>query len=609
MVVFMFNRIPEETIENIRKANDVVDVIGEYVQLKKQGRNYIGLCPFHSEKTPSFSVTQEKQIYHCFGCGKGGNVVSFLMEMENYSFHEALQYLSNRSGVELPDTGLKTESSLSQENQNILSAYEWLTKLYNHLLRYTKDGKEGYQYFKDRGINDDSIDVFQLGFAPNVKDFTVEFLEKKGFHQQLLVKAGLLSVQNDNQVTDRFRGMIIFPIRNHLGKTVAFGGRAISDQGGPKYLNSSESDLFQKGKLLYNFDLAKRHIRKENEAVLFEGYMDVISSYQAGIKNVTATLGTSLTENQAKLLKRYVNTVVLCYDADRAGVEASYKAAALLRQVGCEVKIANLKDNLDPDDYIQAYGAEAFQNEVIRASETYTSFYMRYLKKDYNLRLEGDRIQYIENVLKQLAMIESPVEREYYLKELSDEYDISLDTLKNEIHVNQQKMTPPEDKRKKSRYTNKASNFYQTKKLLPAFHNAERQLIAYMLQDMSITDKVQKELGAAFNMDEHKIIVTHLYAFYEEGHPADVSLFIDKLADQELKQLVIEIAMTPVLEDISDKEINDYLKIIRSQSNDITSMKTLRQQQKLAEQQNDPIKAAQIAMQIIEIQKQLKKTD
>src|SRR5699024_5895431 len=253
-----------------------------------------------------------------------------------------------------------------------------------------------------------------------------------------------------------------------------------------------------------------------------------------------------------------------------------------------------------------------------RASETYTSFYMRYLKKDYNLRLEGDRIQYIEDVLKQLAMIESPVEREYYLKELSDEYDISLDTLKNEIHVNQQKMTSPEDKRKKSRYTNqasqaskasKASNFYQTKKLLSAFHNAERQLIAYMLQDMSITDKVQKELGAAFNMDEHKIIVTHLYAFYEEGHTADVSLFIDKLADQELKQLVIEIAMTPVLEDISDKEINDYLKIIHSQSNGITSMKTLRQQQKLAEQQNDPIKAAQIAMQIIEIQKQLKKTD
>src|SRR5690625_3544410 len=179
--------------------------------------------------------------------------------------------------------------------------------------------------------------------------------------------------------------MIIFPIRNHLGKTVAFGGRAISDQGGPKYLNSSESDLFQKGKLLYNFDLAKRHIRKESEAVLFEGYMDVISAYQAGVKNVIATLGTSLTENQAKLLKRYVDTVILCYDADRAGVEATYKAATLLRQVGCNVKIANLRDDLDPDSFIQTYGAETFKNEVIKASDTFITFYMRYLKKDYNL--------------------------------------------------------------------------------------------------------------------------------------------------------------------------------------------------------------------------------
>ena len=599
----MANQIPEEVIEEIRKANDVVDVIGEYVQLKKQGKNYFGLCPFHGEKTPSFSVTQEKQIFHCFGCQKGGNVVTFLMEMENFSFYEALKHLADRAGVQLPEQEYRKESSLSGENQSILSAYEWLTKLYHHLLKFTKDGKAGYNYFKERGINEEAVDAFQLGFAPNVKDFTAEFLEKKGFHQQLLIKAGLLSLQDDHSVTDRFRGRVIFPIRNHLGKTIGFGGRAIMEQE-PKYLNSSESELFQKGKLLYNFDLAKRHIRKQNEVILFEGYMDVISAYQAGFKNVIATMGTALTENQAKLLRRYVDTVILCYDSDNAGLEGTYKAAELLRKTGCQVKVTNMENGMDPDDFIKQFGAEAFDNQVIKASDTYMGFYMRYLKKDYHLNLEGDRIEYVENVLKQLAMIDSSIEREYYLKELSNEYSISLDTLKDELNNNRQKAGIHKDKREKNRYTNRGSSFTKQRKLLPAFHNAERQLISYMLQDVNITDKVQEEIGAAFNVDEHKIIATHLYAFYEAGHPADVSLFIEKLSDQRVKQLVAEIAMAPVLEDISDQVIHDYIRIIRAEMSDKVSVKSLKEAQKLAEQQNDPIKAAQIAMQIIEIRKQ-----
>ncbi|MGY0692895.1 DNA primase [Virgibacillus sp. FSP13] len=604
----MPNQVPEEVIEEVRKANDIVDVIGEYVQLKKQGRNFFGLCPFHGEKTPSFSVTQEKQIFHCFGCGKGGNVVTFLMEMESYSFYDALKFLADRSGTKLPETGINKESSLSQENQSILSAYEWLQKLYHHLLRFTKDGKEGYQYFIDRGIEEETIDQFQLGFAPNVKDFIAEFLEKKGFHQQVLVKAGLLSLYDDNTVSDRFRGRVIFPIRNHLGKTVAFGGRAIAGQE-PKYLNSPESELFQKGKLLYNFDQAKKHIRTSGEAILLEGYMDVIAAYQAGVKNVIATLGTSLTENQAKLLRRYVDTVILCYDSDNAGIEATYKAANLLRQVGCQVKVARLEDGMDPDDYIKSYGADAFTNKVIKASDTYMTFFMRYMKKDYNVKLEGDRINYIEIILKQLAMIDNAVEREYYLKELSSEYDLTMETLEQEIRKYRQNVNVNKDKSKKKRYTNNTKDIYQTKKLLPAFYNAERQLIAYMLKDISIADKVQQEIGGAFNVDEHKIIATHLYAYYEEGHPADVSLFIDRLTDEKIKQTVIEIAMIPMVENISDQQINDYLRIIYTENHDVATIKMLREQQRIAEQQSDPIKAAQIAMQIIEIQKQLKNTN
>src|SRR5690625_2886843 len=515
------HRIPENVIEKIEARNEVVVVIGKYLKLKKQGKNYFGLCPFHGEKTPSFSVTQEKQIFHCFGCGKGGNAVSFLMELESYSFYEALEHLAKRAGKELPEIpGKKEVSNLSHENQQTLEAHEWLTKLYHHLLRYTKDGKEGYSYFADRAIADEAIDAFQLGFAPDIKGFTAQFLEKKGFHLQHLIKNGLVSMLDDQTTIDRFGGRVIFPIRNHLGKVVAFGGRALGEKE-PKYLNSPESELFQKGKLFYNFDLAKRHIRKESEAILFEGYMDVITAYQAGIKNVIATLGTSLSDTQAKLLNRYVDTVIICYDDDEAGIEAAYKAAVSLRKAGCNVKIAKLKDKMDPYDFIKKYGKEIFENEVIKARDTFMAFYMQNDKKNYNLSLEADRINYIETVLKQLAVINSPVEREYYLKELSNEFDVSMETLMEELQVYRKQVGPIKERPAKQKYSSTTANLYHNKKLLPAFHSAERKLLQYMLQDTMIADKIREEIGANFTIDEHKIIATHLYAFYEEGHSSE----------------------------------------------------------------------------------------
>lgn len=604
MVVTLSNQIPKEVVEKVQKSNDIVDIIGEYVQLKKKGRNYFGLCPFHGEKTPSFSVTPDKQIYYCFGCHKGGNVVNFMMEMEGYSFYEALSHLADKSGIKLPET-VDHDHSLPAEQQEMLSAYEWLTKLYHHLLRYTKEGKEGYHYFKSRGITDESIDVFKLGFAPTVKNFTASFLEKKGIHQQLLVKAGLFSVHEGNTATDRFQGRVIYPIRNHLGKTVGFGGRSISDDG-PKYLNSPETELFHKGKLLYNFDLAKKHLRKQNEVVLFEGYMDVISAFQAGVKNAVATMGTALTETQAKLLRRYVDTVILCFDGDTAGLEGTYKAAILLREVGCTVKVAKLRDNLDPDSFIQTYGSEAFRNEVIKASETYMAFFMRYAKKDVNLSVDGDRIKYINTVLKQLALLESSIELEYHLNNLSSEFGISKETLQAELHKYRANHRKAEDKREKDSYTNKVTQYYQSKKILPAFQRAERLLLAYMLQDKYVMSKAQHEIGANFNIDEHKIIATHLYAYYEEGHPADVSLFLEKLSDDRLKQLVIEIAMLPTRDEISEEEINDYIQAVNRESGDIATIKMLKERQKLAEQQNDPIAAAKLALEIIHLQKQMK---
>ena len=262
----MTNKIPEDKIEEIRQANNVVDVVSEYVQLKKQGRNHFGLCPFHDENTPSFSVTEEKQIFHCFGCGKGGNVFSFIMEIENLNFVDAVRYLAKESQIDLPEIEVSQTNPISSESITLLSAYEWLTKYYNHLLKYTEDGEEALAYFTSRGITEKMVDVFQLGYAPRDAEVTVDFLLKKDFHQQLLVKSGVLSMREDN-VTDPFRGRIVFPINNHLGRTVGFGGRAISEGQQPKYLNSPENELFHKGNLLYNFDLAKNEIRKKSEVI------------------------------------------------------------------------------------------------------------------------------------------------------------------------------------------------------------------------------------------------------------------------------------------------------------------------------------------------------
>lgn len=601
----MAGQIPEELIDDIRKANDIVDVVGEYVKLKKQGRNYFGLCPFHGEKTPSFSVTQEKQIFHCFGCGKGGNAVTFLMEVEGFSFYQAIQHLAKKSGHVLPENQLQQTNQLNNMDQASLKAYEWLTKFYHHVLRHTKEGKEAYAYLQKRGFSEEMLETFQIGYSPQSTDVVTQFLEKKGFHLQQMVSAGLLSANEQNQITDRFRGRVVFPIRTHLGKTVGFGGRTISGQE-PKYLNSPESSLFHKGKLLYNFDLARSEIRKKAQAILFEGYMDVISAHQAGIRNGVASLGTSVTEQQASLLKRYAESVVICYDGDRAGIEASYKAAKLFKQTGCNVMIASIPEGLDPDAYLKKYGAQKFKHEVMEASNTYMTFLMEYYKKDYNLQLEGDRIQYMNKVIAELTLLDRPMEQEHYAKELAKTFDLSLSTILEEIHIKRKKLGRKQDKADSISHTKKIEPVKRSKKLLPAYHNAEKQLIAYMLYDATIAEKVRNELGALFNVDHHKIIVTHLYAYYEDGFDSNISHFIERISDETIKNEIIQIAMEPIQPEISDKEIQDYIRIIQTEQGDKAIIRDLRLKQKQAEMNKDYVLAAQIGMEIVEILKRLK---
>lgn len=599
----MTNMIPEEKIEEVRQANDIVDVVSEYVQLKKQGRNHFGLCPFHDENTPSFSVAEEKQIFHCFGCGKGGNVFSFLMEIEQFSFIEAVKHLASQSQIALPEINDSKQNKLSKEATTLLNAYEWLTKYYHHLLKYTENGEKALKYFTDRGITEETIDTFELGYAPSDEGVTAEFLFKKGFHQQTLIKAGILSLKGEI-ATDPFKARIVFPINNHLGKTVGFGGRSIQKNHQPKYLNSPENELFHKGSLLYNFDLAKNEVRKKSEVIVLEGYMDVITAYQAGFKNSVATLGTALSEQQAKLLKRYAETIIICFDADNAGIKASYQAALTLRKIGADIRIAQVPNKSDPDAYILEHGAAKFHDDVLDQSQTFTKFYMTYKQNAYNLSIESDRINYIEEMIKHLATINSPIERELYIKDLSAKFELTEETVTNEVNRQVKQTTQlttnrqvplPEPPPVFRQYHNR-------NKTRLAFENAERYLIANLLKN-NFTEKIQREIGVNFNLDIHKVIVTHIYALLEEYETINVSQLYDKLNDEELIQTITDIALIPISDSISEAEINDYIKMIHRQANEQPELDKLKNELALAEKNQDSTQAAIIASKIIQLRR------
>ncbi len=600
-MILMTNMIPEEKIEEVRLTNDIVDVVSEYVQLKKQGRNHFGLCPFHDENTPSFSVAEEKQIFHCFGCGKGGNVFSFLMEIEQFSFIEAVKYLAAQSQIALPEINDSKQNKLSNEATTLLNAYEWLTKYYHHLLKYTENGEKALKYFTERGITEETIDTFELGYSPSDERVTAEFLIKKGFHQQTLVKAGILSLKGEI-ATDPFKARIIFPINNHLGKTVGFGGRSIQENHQPKYLNSPENELFHKGSLLYNFDLAKNEVRKKSEVIVLEGYMDVITAYQAGFKNTVATLGTALSEIQAKLLKRYAETIIICFDADNAGVKASYQAAMTLRKIGADIRIAQVPNKSDPDAYILENGAKKFQEEVLDQSQTFTKFYMTYKQSDYNLSIESDRINYIEEMVKHIATINSPIEREIYIKDLSAKFELTEETLTNEVN-RQVKQTTQLTTNRQAPLPEPppvSRQYHNRNKTRLAFENAERYLIANLLKN-NFTEKIQREIGINFNLDIHKVIVTHIYALLEEYETINVSQLYDKLNDEELIQTITDIALIPISDSISEAEINDYIKMIHRQANEQPELDKLKNELALAEKNQDSKQAGIIADKIIQL--------
>lgn len=598
-------RIEDDKINQIREAVDIVDLIGEYVQLKKQGRNYFGLCPFHGENSPSFSVSAEKQIFHCFGCGAGGNIFTFLMDIEGYSFLEAAKVLAERGNVPL-DVEINKEqkrSSMPAGSEQMIEAHELLRKFYHHLLTHTNEGQEALEYLLNRGFTEETIDKFQIGYALDSWDFVSKFLKKRGFSSELMDQAGLIIYrEKDDSYFDRFRNRVMFPIMDYQGNTIAFSGRALGDDQ-PKYLNSPETVIFNKSKTLYNFHQARVAIRKKEQAVIFEGFADCISAVRAGVENSVATMGTALTDQHVKLLKRNTNQIIICYDSDSAGLNAANRAANMLQEQGFIVKVAIMPDKLDPDDYIRKYGEKSFVSQVIGDSLTYMAFKLYFLRLGKNLNNEGDRIQYIEEVLKEISRLSNAVERDYYLRQISSEFSLSLEALEKQqrqVFFNERKKgTLPQAP------IQKTMTLQYEHKLRPAYLNAERFLIAHMLKSRETTYKIQQLLGNnLLHLDEHQAIITYLYAYYEDGHEPDTSFFLTFLPDQNLRRIVSEIEMMSVNDEVTDKELNDCINQVLKYEK-MLKIKEKQEEQKEAERRSDSVAAAKIAMEIIQLRKML----
>ncbi len=421
---------PYEVIEEVRTKNDIVDVISGYVKLQKKGANYFGLCPFHSEKSPSFSVSPGKQMYYCFGCGAGGNVITFLMEYENYTFQEALEALADRAGVALPKMEYSKEVREQAELRARLLEVNKLAANYFYYQLKQPQGQAGYTYFREtRGLTDETILRFGLGFANKTSDDLYRFLREKGYEDSFLRETGLVTVE-ERGGWDKFWNRVMFPIMDVNNRVIGFGGRVMGE-GEPKYLNSPETRLFDKSRSLYGLNYART--TRESCMLVCEGYLDVISMHQAGFTNAVASLGTAFTQQHAGILKRYTDQVILTYDSDGAGVKAALRAIPILREAGLSIRVLNMKPCKDPDEFIKTMGAEAFRKRIEEARNSFL-FEIDVLKQNYQMDDPDQKTRFYQETAKKLLQFGEPLERDNYLQAVSREQMIPQDELRRLVN-------------------------------------------------------------------------------------------------------------------------------------------------------------------------------
>lgn len=603
----MAQKIPEEIIEEIRTKVDIVDVVSDYVQLTKRGRNYFGLCPFHGEQTPSFSVSTDKQIFHCFGCGAGGSAITFLMDIENLSFQEATAKLGEQVGIHVDVSSSHDHhhvSSATPEEERMKEAHAFAAEYYQHLLIHTEEGEEGLSYLQQRGFSKEEIESNGIGFSLPHWDSLTQLLARKGFSLDEMEQSGLIIKREDGSgYFDRFRGRVMFPIRDEQGKIIAFSGR-ILDSGGEdaKYLNSPESPIFHKGQVLYNLDQARPIIRKERKVVLFEGFMDVLSAKRAEVFNGVASMGTALTTQHLAKIKRLTDHIIVCYDGDKAGWEAAKKAAEMLHAEKLNVEVALLPTGLDPDEYIQQFGPEAFKEKVISEPQSYVAFMLMHARRNKNFQYQNDILQYVDEALNFLIEGISPIEKELYIKQISMDTNISSETLEMQLRQKEAQVVKSSQHQKQQIQPLMQPTL---QKPITATDRAERLLLSHMLHNIDIVDRIrQEEEENPFVREDYMAIYIHLIGFYEEYEQADYKRFAEVISDRELRKIIMEAALVERDPNHADEEIADcraHLKKfrIKQQIHDKTSAI------KEAEKMHDIKGAMELSKEVFDLMKSL----
>ncbi len=553
-------RYPDEIVEEVRARNDIVEVISSYVHLQKKGSNYFGVCPFHNEKTPSFSVSPSKQIYYCFGCGNGGNVFRFIQNYENYTFPEALQLLADRAGIALPKIEYSEEAKKAQDlRSKLLMVNKEAGKFYYYQLR-SESGKTAMQYLKDRGLDDETIDRFGLGFARTGRDLLYRYLKKQGFDDELLQKCGIFTFDEKNGITDKFWSRVIFPIMDINHRIIGFGGRTMGDAK-PKYLNSPETPVFDKGRNLYGLNFARTS--RKNQIILCEGYMDVIAMHQAGFDQAVASLGTAFTIGQANLLKRYTQDVLLAYDSDGAGVNAVVRAGQILKEAGLRARVIDLRPHKDPDEFIRNEGADAFRDRMDNAENNFY-FEVRVLERDYDLNDPQGKTAFSEAVAEKMLRFEEQIERDNYIEGFANKYKLNIESVQKlvaKVAMRNERIVLREPVR---------SGIHDKKQEEDGGNPAERMLLSWFAEEPSVYAAVKQYLSADdFSAGIYRQTAKMLFDQLENGE-ANPAAIMTCFESEEEQQQVAKIFQTPLPEGWSsaDKErtLKELLINVRTQS-------------------------------------------
>lgn len=581
----------QDIIEEIRVQNDIIEVISDYIPLKQKGNSYFGLCPFHHEVTPSFSVSPDKQFYYCFGCGAAGNVYSFLMKMDNCDFPEAIKILAQRANIQLP------EAQYSQEEKELENLKKRLYEIHKEAGRFyysklhSKEGERALNYIVERGVLPNIQRKFGIGYSPKDWDSLFKYLLNKGFTTNELLKSGLISESKTKAgvYNDKFINRIMFPIIDLKGQIVAFGGR-ILQKGEPKYLNSPETIIFHKSRTMFGLNFAKA--AKKREIIIVEGYMDMISIYQAGFHNVAASLGTSFNSEHAKTLKKLVDSVILLYDSDEAGTNAALRAIPVLVSNGFNVKVLQVPDGKDPDEFIKQNGARKF-GELLFNAVSYITFQINILRKGYNLNNLEHKIKFTTEVSKLLSKLESDIERDVYILQISKETGIEEKSIKNEIlklkEIEEFKFAKEAEQKRKKIYTSLNSTKENNQK---GIIEAQK----YILYICSTSNSLYKKIKDYINIDEYimevyRKIAKIIYNFNDIGHkifPAEIINYFELAEEQQTAAEIFALKFD--YKDIKEKEklINEGIKLIKrtkidelmSKSKDINDIQNLIQARK-----------------------------